>query len=132
MNIPICKVPNIMENTDTQEDLIEAGAEQYARNRDWLERVLKLSGKERNGKRLHMVGRTRPKPAVGKPAVGKPSEAKMGEATRKACDKAVAAWMLPAAEPVAKPANKLVRKLSSNPTDRPKPNRPKPNHRGPR
>lgn len=116
------------------QDQMEAEAEQYARNQARLESVLKLSGKNREGKRLRMAGRVRPKVSAGKPSETKPSAVKpsattMGEATRKACDKAVAAWMLPAAEPEGKLSGKLSRKLSSNPTDRPKPNRPKPNHR---
>ena len=98
-----------------RQDIMEAEAIKYAKEQEQLERSLLQSNLERSrgGKKPRMV-HTRPKPFASKPFASKPSTT---NTTKKACEKAVAAWMLPAVEP----ATKLASKHSSNPKGRPKP-----------
>jgi hypothetical protein len=108
-----------------RQDIMEAEAIKYAKEQEQLERSLLQSNLERSrgGKKPRMV-HTRPKPFASKPFASKPfaskpfaSKPSTTNTTKKACEKAVAAWMLPAVEP----ATKLASKHSSNPKGRPKP-----------
>jgi hypothetical protein len=106
---------------------MEAEAIKYAKEQEQLERSLLQSNLERSrgGKKPRMV-HTRPKPFASKPFASKPfaskpfaSKPSTTNTTKKACEKAVAAWMQPTVEQAStKQASKL---SSGNPKGRPRP-----------